>query len=138
MRTAARPTFRKLYAKISIDLEPGDYTVQVSNGRPIPDGHPGAPGYFNPGLSAAYLAETRAGNPTSLPVMQNTLWPVHQFGTKQIVFSTTSWIGGKNGFLGWAYLVVGVMCISLAIAFAVKMQKSRRELGTARFVAKVA
>jgi hypothetical protein len=32
MRTAAMPTFRKLYGVISTDLEPGVYTVEIANG----------------------------------------------------------------------------------------------------------
>jgi len=126
MRTAARPDFRKLYATIDVDLEPGDYTVAVSNGRLLP----GHTGYFNPWLSSAYYADPQ----NAAPVRQNYLWPAHSFGKKTIVFSTTSWVGGKNGFLGWAYLVVGVVCIVLALAFAVKLQLSPRKLGTATFV----
>lgn len=38
-------------------------------------------------------------------------------GKKQLVLSTTSWIGGKNDFLGTSYLVVGGLCLSLAMGF---------------------
>jgi len=41
-------------------------------------------------------------------------------GTKSLVLSTTSWLGGKNPFLGWAYIVVGILCVALAILFGVK------------------
>jgi len=126
MRTAARPDFRKLYAKIDRDLAPGDYTIMVSNGRE----YPGYSGYYNPWLSTAYYADPQ----NAAPVPQTFLWPAHTFGKKRIVLSTTSWVGGKNGFLGWAYLVVGVVCIVLALAFAVKLQLSPRKLGTASFV----
>lgn len=40
--------------------------------------------------------------------------------------STTSWLGGKNAFLGIAYIVVGFVCIALGIAFAVKQKLSGR------------
>ena len=46
-------------------------------------------------------------------------------------------MGGKNGFLGWAYLVVGVVCIVLALAFAVKLRLAPRALGTAAYVPNV-
>lgn len=66
----------------------------------------------------------------------NTLnyFPVQQFsGHKAIVFSTTSWLGGKNSFLGWAYIVVGIVCIVLAIAFLIKHLVSPRPLGDMKF-----
>lgn len=47
-------------------------------------------------------------------------------GKKSLVVSTTSWLGGKNAFLGIAYIVVGFVCIALGIAFAVKQKISGR------------
>mmetsp|Transcript_7933 Transcript_7933/g.17759 ORF Transcript_7933/g.17759 Transcript_7933/m.17759 type:complete len:402 (-) Transcript_7933:604-1809(-) len=127
MRTAALPTFRKLYAKIDEDLLPGTYTVRVSNGEFSPH----YPSYYNPALSAGFYKD-----PSITPVNQTFLYPVHSFGgTKTLVLSTTSWLGGKNGFLGWAYLVVGVVCVVLALAFAIKLRLSPRSPGTAFFVA---
>ena len=38
-------------------------------------------------------------------------------GKKKLVLSTTSWIGGKNDFLGVAYLTVGGLCLFMAIGF---------------------
>lgn len=40
-------------------------------------------------------------------------------GTKSIVFTTKSVIGGKNPFLGIAYVVVGGICIVLGAIFTV-------------------
>eukprot|EP00996_Jenningsia_fusiforme_P001239 NODE_2132_length_1284_cov_92.839676_g1940_i0.p1 GENE.NODE_2132_length_1284_cov_92.839676_g1940_i0~~NODE_2132_length_1284_cov_92.839676_g1940_i0.p1 ORF type:complete len:397 (+),score=50.48 NODE_2132_length_1284_cov_92.839676_g1940_i0:68-1192(+) len=41
-------------------------------------------------------------------------------GKKYIVLSTTTWIGGKNYFLGAAYVAVGCICFLLACVFAIK------------------
>ena len=52
-------------------------------------------------------------------------YPVQLYGgTKSIVISTVSWIGGKNPFLGWAYVAAAALFVLLAI------------LGTARHLIK--
>lgn len=38
-------------------------------------------------------------------------------GSKHLVLSTTSWLGGKNDFLGFAYLAVGALCVALSLVF---------------------
>ncbi|XP_074562608.1 ALA-interacting subunit 5-like [Curcuma longa] len=50
-------------------------------------------------------------------------------GEKKLVLSTTSWIGGKNDFLGVAYLTVGSLCLFLALAFIVLYLLKPRTLG---------
>jgi len=62
-------------------------------------------------------------------------FPVEAFGgSKTFVLSTTSWIGGKNSFLGHAYIVVGIICVALAIIFLVKHLISPRILGDPRYL----
>lgn len=80
MRTAALPTFRKLYGRIEEDLLANEeITVVIDNN-----------------------------------------YNTYSFGgKKKLVLSTASWIGGKNNFLGVAYLTVGGLCLSLALGFII-------------------
>lgn len=41
-------------------------------------------------------------------------------GTKSIVISTTTVMGGKNPFLGIAYVIVGGLCVLLGAIFAIR------------------
>ncbi|KAI8018181.1 ALA-interacting subunit 5 [Camellia lanceoleosa] len=90
MRTAALPTFRKLYGKIEVDLDANEkITVAIQNN-----------------------------------------YNTYSFGGKKnLVLSTTSWIGGKNDFLGVAYLTVGGLCLFMAISFILLYVVKPRPLG---------
>lgn len=117
MRSAGLPSFRKLYAKIDTKIPKGTYTVTVSNG------------VYENGRYVKYL-------PGGGTVDQSFLYPVGAFGgTKTVVLSTGSWVGGRNFFLGYAYIVVGIVCVVLAICFFIKHRLSPRDLGNAPYVA---
>ncbi|XP_078504202.1 cell cycle control protein 50A [Lissotriton helveticus] len=85
MRTAALPTFRKLYR-----------LIERSN-------------TMQPTLPA--------GN-YSLFISYN--YPVKSFdGRKRMILSTISWMGGKNPFLGIAYITVGSICFFLGVVLLI-------------------
>nr|XP_048331495.1 putative ALA-interacting subunit 2 isoform X2 [Ziziphus jujuba var. spinosa] len=87
MRTAALPSFRKLYGRIEEDLDADDVVV--------------------------------------VKLMNN--YNTYSFGgKKKLVLSTSSWLGGKNDFLGVAYLFVGSSCIFISIVFLLLHMKSQR------------
>eukprot|EP01120_Amphizonella_sp_Union-15-10_P014916 TRINITY_DN7460_c0_g1_i1.p1 TRINITY_DN7460_c0_g1~~TRINITY_DN7460_c0_g1_i1.p1 ORF type:complete len:154 (+),score=25.06 TRINITY_DN7460_c0_g1_i1:180-641(+) len=63
-------------------------------------------------------------------------YPVDSFGGKKyLVLSETSWLGGKNIFLGWAYIAVGCLCLVQALAFFIKHKVSGRALGDTKYLA---
>jgi hypothetical protein len=72
---------------------------------------------------------------TQVTVQVTPRYPVTAFdGKKSLVLSTTSFMGGKNSFLGIAYLVVGFACILLAVIFAVRQLFGGRRLGDTTFL----
>lgn len=90
MRTAALPTFRKLYGRIYVDLKEND-TITVT--------------------------------------LENNYNTYSFGGKKKLVLSTSTWLGGKNDFLGLAYLTVGGLCFFLAFAFTLLYLIKPRKLG---------
>ncbi|KAG9318341.1 ligand-effect modulator 3 family [Chiua virens] len=57
-------------------------------------------------------------------------YPVQGFGgTKSLVISTVSWIGGKNPFLGWAYVAAAGVFVLLALAGTIRHLFKPRRLG---------
>jgi hypothetical protein len=87
MRTAAFPTFRKLYGRIEKDI---------------------------------------TANATITVVIQNNYNTYSFGGSKAVVLSTASWIGGNNNFIGIAYLSIGGLCLFLALGFTVLYMVKQR------------
>ncbi|KAL1298205.1 hypothetical protein HN51_042598 [Arachis hypogaea] len=90
MRTAALPSFRKLYGKIETNLEVNDL-VEI--------------------------------------VIENNYNTYEFGGNKRLILSTATWIGGKNPFLGMAYLFVGGVSLLCAIVFILLYVIKPRPLG---------
>ncbi|TNN61007.1 Cell cycle control protein 50B [Liparis tanakae] len=68
-----------------------------------------------------YARGLPAGNYT-LQIGYN--YPVMSFkGKKKVVFSNVSWMGGRNEFLGIAYLVIGSWCIVMSIVMLIVYAK---------------
>ncbi|GAA6006909.1 CDC50/LEM3 family protein [Rhodotorula paludigena] len=62
-------------------------------------------------------------------------YPVRPFGgTKSIVFSTVSFIGGKNPFLGIAYIAVGGVCVLLGLLLTLRHLIKPRKLGDPQYL----
>jgi len=97
MRTAALSNFRKLWGRINETLEEGTYTI--------------------------YIMNSISKNFGVLKFLID--YDVSQFsGKKAVVLSTTNAFGGKNMFLAVAYLVVGSVCMLIALMFSVKKMMS--------------
>lgn len=62
-------------------------------------------------------------------------YPVWQFGgTKSVVFSTVSFIGGRNPFLGIAYIVVAGICVLFGLLLTLRHLIKPRKLGDMRYL----
>mmetsp|Transcript_2198 Transcript_2198/g.3670 ORF Transcript_2198/g.3670 Transcript_2198/m.3670 type:complete len:318 (+) Transcript_2198:37-990(+) len=55
-------------------------------------------------------------------------------GTKSIVLATTSWLGGKNPFLGIAYMVVGGISLLQGLLFLARHLIAPRKLGDTSYL----
>lgn len=66
-----------------------------------------------------------AGDTFRLRVRNN--YPVESFhGAKSVVLMGPTWFGVKNDFLGYLYLVVGMMCLVMAAAFFIRFHFGRQ------------
>lgn len=54
---------------------------------------------------------------------------VRPWGTKALVFSTTSWIGGKNSFLGFSYVATAGLTLLIALGLLIRHLIKPRRLG---------
>ena len=67
---------------------------------------------------------------TTITVDVDNRYNTYKFsGKKKLVLSTASWLGGKNDFLGIAYLTVGSICFIFGLVFLGLLCKYPRELG---------
>lgn len=138
MRTAALPQFRKLYGKINTDIPAGTtltfktdaYFEVASFGGKKSLGE-----WWRGGgrvrVVCCGVAARRWRARRSLPSVRLTLAMRCGSGA---VLSTVSWFGGKNNFLGISYIVVGSICLALALAFAAKQAICPRKLGDTRYL----
>jgi len=72
---------------------------------------------------------------TTYTIKVSSYYPVDSFsGKKHVVISTTTWIGGKNPFLGYAYIVVGSICFVLGIVFGIVHKIRPPKLGDMEYL----
>jgi hypothetical protein len=118
MRLAGLPTFSKLALRNdTADLIDGTYEFVINHSTctPFPSPSP--------------------TTPSPLPFYTTLTTPKPDFdvteygGTKSIIISTRTVMGGKNPFLGIAYVVVGGICIVLGALFTVTHLIRPRKLG---------
>ncbi|KAK9849376.1 hypothetical protein WJX84_000528 [Apatococcus fuscideae] len=72
-------------------------------------------------------------SPGNITVTVNSRYNTYGFGgQKAIVLATTSWVGGKNDFLGIMYIIFGVLALVVALGFLLTYQMGlmkRRRFG---------
>lgn len=55
-------------------------------------------------------------------------------GQKLLVLSTVSFLGGKNPYLGYAYLTLGALCVLLGLIFTIRHMLYPRKLGDSSYL----
>ena len=122
MRTAAFPNFRKLYRRVdhvngsltfADGLPPGNYSINIDYSM-----------FLSINLYIfiywIFLYFSKKLFLIFLPgfVFCSVEFPVTEFeGRKYVIISSVSWIGGRNPFLGIAYMTVGCVCLLLSAVF---------------------
>ncbi|KAJ6226919.1 cell cycle control protein [Anaeramoeba flamelloides] len=62
-------------------------------------------------------------------------YPVKSFeGTKKMIFTTISWAGGKNRFLGLLYVIVSIFLLVVGTAILIKHLSRGREFGDTAYL----
>ncbi|TVY40042.1 Meiotically up-regulated protein [Lachnellula subtilissima] len=119
MRLAGLPTFSKLAQRNDHEvMEHGDYIIRIDHSKNPIRAHK------DDSTSPSPFA------PHSSNLTQTTDFNVTEYGgTKSIIISTSTVMGGKNPFLGIAYVVVGGICIVLGALFTVTHLIRPRKLG---------
>lgn len=112
MRTAGLPTFSKMARRNDdTSMKAGTYRIDVDDRMLYP---------FIPFLLCVLVFSTNSA----------LVFPVDGFdGTKSIVLTTRTVMGGKNPFMGIAYVVVGGICIVFGAVFTVAHLFKPRKLG---------
>ena len=55
-------------------------------------------------------------------------------GQKTLILSTTDWLGGKNHYVGYCFVLVGSILLVLSFAFGLKQFYRPRKIGDARYL----
>lgn len=62
-------------------------------------------------------------------------YPVHMFhGTKWLVLTTTTWMGGRNAMIGGSFIGLAGLCVLLGIAFTFKQLVRPRQVGDLNYL----
>lgn len=92
MRTSALSNFRKLYGRIQKDI-PANTVIEFEVENSI----------------------------IIMKVLITIDFEITSFeGSKALVLATSNWLGGRNPFLGYSYVVLGTLSVIFAIVFIIK------------------
>lgn len=73
--------------------------------------------------------------PGTYTILIASTYEVESYNAKKaVIISNTSWMGGKNSFLGWAYIITGSVFLLLAIVFLVRHLMAPRRLGDTSYL----